>query len=255
VTLAAITRPVSGSLARCEISFIPREPIDLVAARRQHAAYEAALEQLGAHLVRLPPADELPDAVFVEDAAIVLDELAVIPHMGAASRRRETVEVARCLAGYRTLHRLEPPATLDGGDVMRVERTLYVGLTARTNRQAVDQLRRIVEPAGYRVMTMVPIGCLHLKSACTYLGRGMVLANPEWIDLACVEGVEIVPVAPDEPFGANALAVAGALVYPNDFPATRVALEELGFDVVALDNRELRKAESAMTCMSLIFEA
>jgi len=255
MTLVAITRPVSPSLARCEISFISREPIDLGTARREHAAYEAALTRLGAQVVQLPAADELPDAVFVEDAAVVLDELAVIPHMGAASRRPETIEVARCLAGYRTLHRLEPPATLDGGDVMRVERTLYVGLTARTNRLAVDQLRQMVEPAGYRVVTMVPTGCLHLKSACTYLGRGVVLANPDWVDLSGMEGVEIVPVAPDEPFAANALAVAGALVYPSDFPATRAALEGLEFDVIALDNRELRKAESAMTCMSLILEA
>ncbi len=255
MTLVAVTRPVSASLAQCEISFIPREPIDLAAARREHAAYEAALERLGARLLRLPAADELPDAVFVEDAALVLDELAVIPYMGAASRRSETIELARCLAGYRTLHHLEPPATLDGGDVMRVERTLYVGLTARTNRHAVRQLRRILEPLGYRVLPIVPTGCLHLKSACTYLGRGLALANPEWIDVSCVEGAEIVPVAPDEPFAANALSVAGVLVYPADFPATRAALERFGFEVIPLDNRELRKAESGMTCMSLIFEA
>ena len=255
MTLVAVTRSVSASLAQCEISFIPREPIDLAAARREHAAYEAALERLGARLLRLPAADELPDAVFVEDAALVLDELAIIPHMGAASRRSETIELARCLAGYRTLHRLEPPATLDGGDVMRVERTLYVGLTARTNRHAVHQLEHILEPVGYRVMPVVPTGCLHLKSACTYLGHGMVLANPEWIDVSCVEGAEIVPVEPDEPFAANALSVAGALVYPADFPATQAALERFGFEVIPLDNRELRKAESAMTCMSLIFDA
>jgi dimethylargininase len=118
----------------------------------------------------------------------------------------------------------------------------------------VHQLEHILEPVGYRVMPVVPAGCLHLKSACTYLGHGMVLANPEWIDVSCVEGAEIVPVAPDEPFAANALSVAGALVYPADFPATQAALERFGFEVIPLDNRELRKAESAMTCMSLIFE-
>lgn len=255
MTLTAVTRPVSGSLARCEISFIEREPIDLGLARRQHAAYEAALERLGVRLLRLPPADDLPDAVFVEDAALVLDELAIIPVMGATSRRPETIAVARCLERYRPLHRLEPPATLDGGDVMLVERTLYVGVGARTNREAIEQLRRIAGPAGYRVTPIVPTGCLHLKSACTYLERGVVLANPEWIDRSCLEGVSVVPVAADEPFGANALAVAGSLIYPADFPRTREAIERLGFQVVALDNSELRKAESAMTCMSLIFEA
>jgi len=255
VTLVAVTRPVSASLAACEISFIEREPIDLALARRQHAAYEAALERLGARLVRLSAADQLPDAVFVEDGALVLDELAVIPVMGAPSRRGETAEVARCLSTYRPLCRLVPPATLDGGDVMRVEHTLYVGLTARTNRHAVDQLRSLTEPHGYRVVPMVPTGCLHLKSACTYLGRGMVLANPHWIDVSCVEGAEIVPVARDEPFAANALSMAGRLVYPSDFPGTQAALERLGFEVVTVDSDELRKAESATTCMSLIFEA
>jgi dimethylargininase len=255
VTLLAVTRPVSASLPQCEISFIEREPIDLALARQQHAVYEAALRSLGAQVIRLPAADDLPDATFVEDTALVLDEIAIIPIMGAASRRAETEAVARCLSDYRPVHRLESPATLDGGDVMRVERTLYVGLTARTNRHAVDQLRRLVEPRGYRVVAIAPTGCLHLKSACTYLGRGVVLANPAWVDLSGVEGVEIVTVSRDEPFAANALSVGGTLVYSSDFPQTQARLERLGFAIVTLETSELRKAESAMTCMSLIFEA
>jgi dimethylargininase len=255
MTLVAVTRPVSASLARCEISFIAREPIDVSLARRQHAAYEAGLERLGAHLVRLPAADELPDAVFVEDTALVLDELAVLPVMGAPSRRGETVEIARRLAAYRPLQYLRPPATLDGGDVMRVERTLYVGLTARTNQHGLEQLRTIAEPYGYRAIPVAPSGCLHLKSACTYLGCGRVLANPAWVDVSCLEEVEIVPVAPDEPFAANALAVAGKLLCASDFPKTRTVLERRGFEVTTVDTAELRKAESAMTCMSLVFES
>ncbi len=255
MTLIAITRPVSASLGECEITFIEREPIDLPLARRQHAAYEVALERLGARLVRLPPADDFPDAVFVEDTALVLDEVAVIPIMGAGSRRGETAEVARCLTAYRPLHRLEPPATLDGGDVMRAGRTLYVGLTARTNRAAVEQLERATAPHGYRVVPIGPTGCLHLKSACTCLGRDVVLANPDWIDVSCLTGLDIMAVAPEEPFAANALAVAERLVYPGDFPKTRAALERRGFEVITLDTAELRKAESAMTCMSLVFEA
>jgi dimethylargininase len=255
VTLIAVTRPVSGSLPRCEISFIQREPIDVALARRQHTAYEAALAQAGARVVRLPAADDQPDATFVEDTALVLDEVAVIPVMGAPSRRGETAEVERCLASYRPVIRLTLPATLDGGDVMRAERTIFVGLTARTNRAAVDQLRALTQPHGYEVTPVVPTGCLHLKSACTYLGRGVVLVNPGWIDCSCLRGLEVLPVAEGEPFGANAVAVGGKLVYASGFPATRARLERRGFEVRTVETSELRKAESAMTCLSLVFEA
>ncbi len=255
MTLIAVTRPVSSSLPRCEITFIQRDPIDVALARREHAAYEAALVQAGARVVRLPIADELPDATFVEDTALVLNELAVIPVMGAPSRRGETAEVEHCLANYRPIVRLMPPATLDGGDVMRAGRTIFVGLTARTNRAAVDQLRAIVRSYGYEVAPVVPTGCLHLKSACTYLGRGVVLVNPVWIDSSCLRGLELLPVAEGEPFGANARAVGGKLLYATGFPATKARLERRGFEVLTVETSELRKAESAMTCLSLVFEA
>ena len=255
MTLIAVTRPVSGSLARCEISFIEREPIDVAVARRQHAAYETALEQACARVVRLPAAEEHPDATFVEDTALVLDELAVIPIMGAASRRGETVDVERCLSAYRPVARLGPPATLDGGDVMRVERRIFVGLTARTNQAAVEQLRALTRTHGYEVVRVVPDGCLHFKSACTYLGRGIVLANPEWVDGSGLSGIELLPVAPEEPFGANAVAVGGKLLYAAGYPRTLARLQQHGFDVITVETGELRKAESAMTCMSLVFEA
>lgn len=253
--LVAVTRPVSASLGRCELTFLDRQPIDIALARQQHAAYEQALASLGATLVRLPQSDELPDAVFVEDTAIVLDELAVIPIMGAESRRPETVEVARCLGRFRPLRRLEPPATLDGGDVMVAEKTIYVGRTARTNDAAIEQLARIVGQHGYTVVPLDPRGCLHLKSACTYLGRKTVLANPEWIDPAVFEGLKVVTVDPCEPFAANAVGIGGHLLFPTDFPQTRARLEAEGFTTVPLDTAELRKAESALTCMSLLFES
>ncbi len=255
MTLVAVTRPVSSSLSRCEISFIEREPIDVALARRQHAAYEQALKEAGARVVRLPGADEHPDAAFVEDAALVLDELAVIPIMGAPSRRGETVAVERCLADYRPIARLVPPATLDGGDVMRVGRRIFVGQTARTNPAAWEQLRDLTRPFGYEVTPVAPKGCLHLKSACTYLGRGVVLANPEWLDTSCLGGVEILPVAPEEPFGANAVAVGETLLYAAGYPGTLARLRQRGFDVITVETGELRKAESAMTCLSLVFDA
>jgi dimethylargininase len=253
--LVAVTRPVSTSLGRCELTFLDREPIDLALARRQHAAYEQALASLGALLVRLPQNDELPDAVFVEDTALVLDELAIIPIMGAESRRPETVEVSRCLGRFRPLRRLEAPATLDGGDVMVAEKTIYVGRSARTNDAAMEQLQRIVEPHGYTVVPLDPRGCLHLKSACTYLGRKTVLANPDWIDPAVFDGLRVVTVDPAEPFAANAVGLAGHLLFPNDFPKTRARLEAEDFRILGLDTAELRKAESALTCMSLLFDS
>ncbi len=250
--LVAITRPVSASLGRCELTFLARVPIDVALARRQHAAYEAALERLGATLLRLPAADDLPDAVFVEDTAIVLDELAIVPIMGAESRRPETASVEPVLRCYRPVHRLAPPATLDGGDVMLAERRLYVGRTTRSNGAAIDQLRSMLAPNGYEIVPVVPTGCLHLKSACTYLGRRTVLVNPEWIDPSCFADLEVLAVAPTEPFAANAVEVDGVLLFPADFPETLAKLRAAGFEVVTVDTSELRKAESAMTCMSLL---
>ncbi len=250
--LLAITRPVSASLECCELTFLAREPIDVALARRQHAAYEAALERLGATLLRLPAADDLPDAVFVEDTAIVLDELAIVPIMGAESRRPETASVEPVLRRYRPVHHLSPPATLDGGDVMLAERRLYVGRTARSNGAAIDQLRSMLGPNGYEIVPVVPTGCLHLKSACTYLGRRTVLVNPKWIDPSCFADLEVLAVAPTEPFAANAVEVGGVLLFPSDFPETLAKLRAAGFKVVTVDTSELRKAESAMTCMSLL---
>ena len=126
----AITRPVSASLAHCELTHLAREPIDVPRARAQHAAYERLLGSLGASLVRVGPAPDLPDAVFIEDTAVVLDELAVVTRPGAASRRPETDAVASVLASYRPLRTMTAPATLDGGDVLRLGRTLYVGRSA-----------------------------------------------------------------------------------------------------------------------------
>jgi len=253
--LIAVTRPVSASIDRCELTYLGRQPIDLALARAQHAGYEEALTRLGARVVRLPGNDELPDATFVEDAAVVLDELAIVPVMGAPSRRPESAEVARCLGRFRPLRRLEPPGTLDGGDVVVAERTVYVGRTQRTDDAGIAQLRRVLEPHGYAVVRLVPTGCLHLKSACTYLGRRTVLANPQRVDVQAFEGMKVIEVAPEEPGAANAVGLAGTLVFPGDFPRTRERLEAEGFTVIPVEVSEIRKAEAAVSCMSLLFDA
>jgi len=253
--LVAITRDVSPSIGQCELTHVVRAPIDIDVARAQHRAYERCLTDLGCEIHRLPPEPDLPDSVFVEDAAIVLDELAVITHPGAESRRPETLSVARALEAYRSLRHIEPPGTLDGGDVLRVGRTLYVGLSRRTNEVGIAQLRRYVKPYAY-VVKAVPIEkCLHLKSGVTQVGERVLLINRKWVGAGAFKRMELVDVAPSEPTAANALLIGDAVVYPESHVATRKRLEEWGIDVCAVDVSELAKAEGGVTCCSLIFRS
>jgi len=253
--IVAIVRPPSDALARCELTHLAREPIDLALAREQHAAYAALLRDLGARLVVLPPEPDMPDAVFVEDAAVVLDEIAVITRPGAPSREPEVASVAAALAGFRPLARLTPPATLDGGDVLLVERTLYVGRSSRTNPAGIEQLAGHLAAHGYTVRPVPVDGALHLKSACSYLGRAVLLANPQWVDATAFPGLTILPVDPAEPRGANTLRVGGTIVMAEGFPRTRGRVEAAGFAVRTLALSELQKAEAGGSCMSLLFTA
>ncbi len=252
--LVAITRGVSPALAECELSFVPRQAIDLELAREQHRAYERTLESLGARVISLPAEPELPDSMFVEDPAIVLDELAVILSLGTAARRGEAESLARALAPYRKLARVELPGTLEGGDVLRIGRKLFVGLSRRTNAEGIRQVAALVAPHGYEVIAIPVRGCLHLKSAVTHVGRNTLVANRSWFDAAAFSGYEWLDVAAEEPRGANALALGDAVIFPAGFPRTRERIEKCGFRVVPLDISELQKAESGLTCSSLIFE-
>ncbi len=174
----AITRAISPALADCELTYLERVPIDVERARAQHRAYEEALMEAGYLVERLDTSPQMPDSVFVEDIAIVFDELAIVTRPGAESRRQETPAVAEALAAYRTLHAIQPPATVDGGDILVAGRTVVVGRSSRTNEAAVGQIRQILEPLGYSVYATVVRGCLHLKSAVTSLGDDLLLVNP-----------------------------------------------------------------------------
>jgi dimethylargininase len=229
--------------------------IDIAAAQRQHRAYADCLRGMGIDVTELPAEPELPDSVFVEDPAIVLDELAVMTRPGAASRLPEGESLAAALAEFRPLHRITEPATLEGGDVMRVDRTLYVGASARSNAEGIAQLADTLRPFGYRVVPVEVRGCLHLKSGCTYLGQGIVLANREWVDTDALAGLRIVDVAQEEPWAANVLTLNGDALMPAGFPDTAAIVESLGWKVQTVDIAELRKAEAGVTCSSLIFEA
>ncbi|MCI0435308.1 MAG: arginine deiminase family protein [Gemmatimonadetes bacterium] len=245
---------MSDAILRCELTHLSREPIDVAAARTQHGAYEAELERAGCRVVRLPDTPDLPDAVFVEDTAIVLDEIAVIAHPGAASRRAETASVAELLARYRPLCWIQPPATLDGGDVLVMDRTITVGRSGRTSADGVEQLRRIAEPFDYDVREVTVTGCLHLKSAVTCVAPDVVLLNPDWVDRSSLGSVETIEIDPAEPFAANALRIGAAVLHGAVFARTRERIERRGLDVRPIDFSELAKAEGGVTCCSIVFE-
>src|SRR5713226_7230170 len=220
--LTAITRAVSPSIVNCELSFIDREPIDLATAEEQHHAYEQLLAKLGASVISLPAEPDLPDSMFVEDPAIVLDELAVILPLGAETRRREAASLAQALSKYRKLAYVKLPGTLEGGDVLRIGRKLFVGITKRSNAEGIRQLTWILQPLGYEVISVPVTGCLHLKSAVTYLGGNTLLANRSWFDTTPFAGYDWIDVDPAEPHAANALALRGTAIFPASFPRTRV---------------------------------
>lgn len=251
----ALTRAVSPTLASCELEYQPRQPIDIAKAEAQHRGYEECLRSLGVHVISLPAEPEFPDAVFVEDPALVLDEIAVMTRMGAASRRGESASLARAIEPFRELHWLTEPATLEGGDVMRIGRRIFVGASRRSNRAGIAQLTGIVRPYGYRVEAVEVRGCLHLKSACTWLGRNTILANRDWIDMEPLAGFQVMEVDADEPGAANALTIDDTTIFPTAFPKTAKRLEDAGWKLRLLDISELMKAEAALTCSSLIFDS
>ncbi|HEY2713982.1 MAG TPA: arginine deiminase family protein [Chthoniobacterales bacterium] len=253
VSLLAVTREVSPSIDHCELSFQTRDWIDLTRAIAQHQDYEQCLSDLGARVVSLTAEPELPDAVFVEDAALVLDEVAVITNMGAASRRPESKSIAATLANYRPLTFLADPATLDGGDVLRAERSIFVGVSRRTSRDAIAQLDALLQSYEYQVTPVAVTDCLHLKSACSYLGNNRILLNRSLIDWQPLRQFELIDVAEEEPAAANILLLNDQVIMPTAFPRTQALLEARGFSVRAIDVSELQKAEGGVTCCSLIF--
>lgn len=251
----AFTRDVADRIVDCELTHLARTPIDVASARAQHAQYEALLRTLGCDVRRVPPAPDHADSVFIEDTAVVFDEVALVTRPGAESRRGESAAVAHALGALRPLLHIVDPGTVDGGDVMAVGRDVWVGRTGRTNEDGIAQMRTLLAPFGYTVHAVEVTGCLHLKSGITAVDDATVLLNPEWISAGAFSRCRVIEVDPDEPMGANVLRIGDALVYGAAYPRTQARLETLGYRVHAVDASELAKAEGAVTCCSLVLRA
>jgi len=250
----AITREVSPAIGDCELTHLERTPIDVDVARAQHAAYEAALAHLGCRIERLPAEPDLPDSVFVEDAAVVLDDVAILTRPGAESRRGERPTIERALAPYRDVVAIEAPGIVDGGDVLVTGRDVWIGLTTRSDRHAIEQFQDAVANHGYRVHAIEVTGCLHLKSAVTVAGDDLLLANPNRVDVDRFDGQRCIAVDPTEPDGANVVRIGGSVLAAAAFPQTAERLADAGLDVHLVDASELARAEGALTCCSLLFD-
>jgi len=255
-TPRAFTRAVSPRLPECALTHLGRQPIDVNRAIAQHAAYEQALSDAGYDVVRLPELANDPDAVFVEDTALLLGAHAIITRPGAASRAGEIYSTAEGLKPHFKIHFLSA-GTLDGGDVLRIENTLYVGQSSRTDAAGTRALEAAVSPLGFWVVPVELDRCLHLKTAATFAGlddRGVptVLLNPEWVDPGYFSDVEALFVPPEEPYAANTVSAGNRLLMAAGSPMTAELLRKSGFGVVELDLSELQKAEAGGTCMSLI---
>jgi len=244
--MIAITRDVSASIARAELTHLERVPIDYERARAQHAQYRDTLAALGCTVIELPADPAYPDCVFIEDTAVVLSDVAVITRPGAESRRGETAVVAEALARYRPLVHIEAPATLDGGDVLVLGDTIYVGLSSRSNEAALAQLRTLT---GREVIGVNLRDALHLKTAITQVSPDALLVNRDWLDVAPFAHWRMIDVDRAEPFGANALLLDDHVIYPRAFPRTAARLP----NVTLVDADELAKAEGGVTCCALVF--
>ena len=251
----AVTRELTAAIGSCELTFLHRSAIDFARAQQQHQDYQSALSSLGCEVVVVPAPSELADSVFIEDTALVLDDIAVMLRPGVVSRQPEVAGVTEVLRQYRPLKTIEPGGTIDGGDLLRVGNTIFAGLSTRSNQSGIEQLRDIVSEFGMTVEAVETTKCLHLKSAVSEVAPGTLLINTDWISNSAFKDFELIPVDKEEPHAANALRIGENLIYPSSFPRTMDALVNRGIDVIPVDLTELQKAEGAVTCCSLIFSA
>jgi dimethylargininase len=248
----ALTRLISPLLGECELTHLERGNIDIQKAEQQHKEYEEALQKMGYVIRRIPEAPHLPDGVFVEDTAVVFPEVAIITRPGAESRRPETETMAGILKEYRELRFIEAPGTIDGGDVLVLGRSVYIGISQRTNSGAISQFSEILKPFGYEVTGIPVTKCLHLKTAISQIEDDLLLINPEWVDPEIFPDYRCEHVHPDEPYGANIMRKDNWALCTPSFNHSLEWLNKRGYDVISIDLSEMAKAEAGLTCGSVI---
>lgn len=252
----AIVREVSETYPNCSLSYKLREPINVELARAQHRAYIETLEQLGLKVSVLRADPRYPDSCFVEDVAVLLEDTAVITWMGQTTRNGEQEAVANCLAQWTEQVHMMPPAQLEGGDVLKIGKRLFVGESARTNRQGVEFLRAVAEPRGYSVVNMPVRGALHLKSAMTCIEQSTVIAAPEMAEEArhYMRDFSIIELPHSCAEAANVLSLRGRLLISKGFPMVAMELAKRGYAAKELDISEFTKGEGGLTCLSIIVD-
>ena len=250
--MIALTHAPSLQMGQCLLTYLDRQPIDYELAQAQHRAFCQMLRRAGVRVRTLQTHVRSPDAVFIEDTAIVLDEIAILTSPGKATRRRELAAVERALADLHIIRRIEPPAMIEGGDVLRIRRELLVGLSSRTNSTGVTRLAQIVQPCGYRVIPIPIDHCLHLKTACTALNDHTLLVNPDWIDTAKLTRFKLLSVPADEPWGANVIRLNNRIWLPAAHRQTAAKLRQAGYQTQLLELSEFAKAEGGISCLSLL---
>jgi dimethylargininase len=246
----ALVRAPGPRLDAGIVAHIARRPVDLARARRQHGTYVAALAAAGWRIRPVPPADDQPDAVFVEDTVVICDGLAVLARPGAPRRRAEVQGAEKVVRELGLeLARIEAPGTLDGGDVLQVGDTIYVGRSARTNDDAFCQVARLFGALGRRVVAVPVTGCLHLKSAMTALPDGTLIGSPDRVDTSALPGLRVAP----EPAGAHVLPLGGnRVLVAASAPRTADRLAADGYDVSRVDISEFEAREGCVTCLSVL---
>jgi dimethylargininase len=250
--MLALVHAPSPALAAGQRTHVAHRPIDFGLAQSQHAAYRQTLAGCGLTVRLLDVNGDAPDGVFLEDTAIVLDEIAILCLMGTEARRREPLAIEPILRECREMRRIELPATIEGGDVLRIERTLLVGLSSRTNAAGVAALAGLVEPLGYRVQAVPVLGCLHLKTACTALPDGRLLVNRKWMEISALRNYDWIDVPADEPWAANTLPIGRRVILSATHRQTAALLQRLGFEPLPVDLSEFAKAEGGVTCLTLL---
>jgi dimethylargininase len=249
----ALTHVPSPNMGACQLTYVPRTPIDHGLALRQHEEYCRMLRECGVEVRTLDVNREHPDCAFIEDAAVVLDEAAILALPGTEARRAELAGIEPELRKYREVHRIEPPVTLEGGDVLRIGRTLLVGTSSRTNAAGISALETSAGRHGYAVRPVPVRECLHLKTACTALDDERLLVNPSWLDVSALRGFELVGVPEEEPWGANIVRIGETVCMAAAQVRTADLVRGLGFNVRTVDISEFAKAEGGVTCLSLLF--